>query len=181
MMLPHDTRAGGSREVRGSAIFNGEKYRLELRREWAPEKGTVNFVMLNPSIATEFKDDPTIRRCIGFARAWGFGAIVVTNLFSFRSTNPHLLKKQEDPVGPGNDEHILEVARKSQKVILAWGAHGVLKCQDLQVIQLLQNDEIEIECLGYTAEGCPQHPLYVPATRTPMPYRSGQSRRPRNP
>lgn len=176
MILAYDTRAGGSREVIGSAIFNGSQYRLELRREWNAGEGTVNFVMLNPSIATEFKDDPTIRRCIGFARAWGFKGMVVTNLFSYRSTKPAALKKVEDPIGPGNDAHIVEVARSAQKVVLAWGVHGELKGRGDRVVDLLAKEGIPRYALGYTKTGQPQHPLYVPATRRPARMLNGDEK-----
>src|SRR5205823_6070189 len=79
-----------------------------------------------PSTADEWDDDPTARRCIGFAQNWGFGALALVNLFAYRSTEPAGLLQAEDPVGPANDTHILASARTATRIVLAWGAKGGL-------------------------------------------------------
>jgi hypothetical protein len=86
-------------------------YRYSLFRVWNPKFPSVMFVGLNPSTADEQEDDPTVRRCVGFARKWNFGGLILVNLFAYRSTDPAGLLEAEDPVGPGNDKHILASAR----------------------------------------------------------------------
>lgn len=82
------------------------------------------FVGLNPSTADELLDDPTIRRCVAFARSWGYGALCMTNLFAFRATDPDVMKSADDPVGPENDQHLQDLANGASVVIAAWGVHG---------------------------------------------------------
>ena len=107
---------------RCSVVFSeDEKFRYLLERRWSRGKRTLLWVMLNPSTATSEIDDPTIRRCIGFALQ-DFDRMLVCNLFAYRSTNPGVLPHVADPVGPGNDRTILGCARRSQKVVVAWGA-----------------------------------------------------------
>src|SRR5688572_14020794 len=84
------------------------------------------FVGLNPSIADEENDDRTVRRCMGFARAWGFGGLLMANLFAWVATNPRELRGQGDPVGPANDEHLAAMAKQAALVVAAWGVRGVL-------------------------------------------------------
>jgi hypothetical protein len=122
--------------------------------------------MLNPSTADAVRDDPTIRRCIGFAKAWGAGGMVVVNLFAYRASSPRILFAAEDPVGPQNDRHLLRVlSRAGQVVVAAWGSHGSYRDRDAEVLQLLMRRRIHIECLGRTADGQPRHPLYLPASQ----------------
>jgi hypothetical protein len=99
-------------------------YRYQLTRTWDPDGPRVNFLMLNPSTADAFGLDPTVRRCVGFARRWGFGSLEVTNIFAFRATDPRVLVGQPEPVGAGNDQAILDAARKADRVVAAWGVRG---------------------------------------------------------
>ena len=78
-------------------------YRYALRRIWLPAAPQVLFIGLNPSTADEKSDDPTIRRCLGFARSWGYGGLIVANLFAYRATAPSALREARDPIGPLND------------------------------------------------------------------------------
>src|SRR5262245_38555366 len=95
-----------------SAVFSPcRKYRYSLTRIWDAERPNVMFVGLNPSTADDQVDDPTVRRCIGFARKWRFGGMIIVNLFAYRSTDPNRLQEILDPVGPENDEHIAATAR----------------------------------------------------------------------
>lgn len=136
-------------------------YRYLLWRRWA-DAATVLFVMLNPSTADARRDDPTIRRCSGFARAWGFGGVEVVNLFAWRATDPRELRRAADPVGPENDRVIAAAAARNHAVIAAWGNHGALGERDRQVAALLAR--FRPRCLGApTARGAPRHPLYVRA------------------
>ena len=95
-------------------------YRYTLWRIWGGGKRFVQFIGLNPSTADEFKNDPTVRRCIIYAKDWGFDGICMTNLFAYRSTNPAVMKKQAEPIGEENDEWLLEIASRSELIVAAW-------------------------------------------------------------
>lgn len=124
--------------------------------------------MLNPSTADAVKDDPTIRRVIGFARSWGCGSLQVLNLFAIRATDPRVMLAADDPVGPENDEHIareLRAAKSEDRFVLAaWGAHGGHRARDFHVMHRLV-DGVDWRCLGRTHQGHPKHPLYVPKSQ----------------
>lgn len=122
------------------------------------------FVGLNPSTADETRDDPTIRRCMAFAKAWGYGGLCMTNLFSFRATDPKDMKAAADPVGPENDAHLLALAEGAGVIIAAWGANGTHKGRDKDVRKLLPT----LYCLAMTKGGHPGHPLYLPKILTPQ-------------
>lgn len=142
----------------GSGAWIDGRYRYLLWRRWA-EADSLLFIMLNPSTADAERDDPTIRRCIGFARSWGFGGVEVVNLFAWRATLPRALARARDPVGPHNDRAISQAVARSRAVIAAWGVHGALGDRDEQVAQLLA--ATRLRCLGLTRDGAPRHPLYV--------------------
>ncbi len=124
--------------------------------------------MLNPSTATASADDPTIRRVVGFSRAWGFGSAEVVNLFALRAANPRLLVDSTDPVGPANDEAIAAAVSAADEVIAAWGNHGTIENpltglpRDEEVLELMARGE-PWHCLGTTRHRQPRHPLYMPA------------------
>lgn len=142
-------------------------YRYRLTRSWGPGKQVV-FIMLNPSTATAEVDDPTIRRCVGFAKAWGFESLAVVNLFARRATDPGVLYEVEDPVGPENDQHLLEVCSKADLVVAAWGVHGAFRRRGDRVRDLLKLTTVHH--LGLTKDGHPRHPLYLPKTLTPTAF-----------
>lgn len=151
---------------RGATFSDCGRYRYLLSREWDVELPSVTFVMLNPSTADGFQDDPTIRRCIGFARRWGFGKLEIANLFAWRSTDPQRLGSVSDPVGPENDSHLKRLATVSLRVVAAWGVRGGLHNRDRDVLQLLS----DCSCLGTSKQGFPKHPLYI-SYETPLePY-----------
>jgi hypothetical protein len=118
------------------------------------------FLMLNPSTADANHDDPTIRRCIGFAKDRGFGGIDVVNLFAWRATRPSELLAVDDPVGPMNDMHI-RAASEGRTIVAAWGAGGSHRDRVAHVWQLIPFEHVV--CLGITKHGHPRHPLYVRA------------------
>ena len=153
----------------GSATFSPDRvYRYTLTRVWDPDAPVVNFLMLNPSTADAFRLDPTNRRCVGVAMAWGFGAVVTTNLFALRSTDPKGLRAAADPIGSDNDAAIVDAARSADLVIAAWGNHGVHLDRGRQVMGLLRNADIEVHHLHRTGADQPGHPLYLPGDATPM-------------
>lgn len=157
------------------------KYRYTLWREFGTDflfnggnkmkDGYVQFIGLNPSTADETKDDPTIRRCKGFAQSWGYGAMCMTNLFAWRDTSPASIKKQPNPVGQDNQHHLLQIASKSSLVVAAWGANGSHRQQDLTVRQWLEGIGVQLMCIRMTASGFPEHPLYLPKNLTPMEFK----------
>ncbi len=119
-------------------------------------------IMLNPNRADERTNDPTIRRCISFATAWGFGKLEVVNLFAVRAEKPVQLRSLDEPVGEQNDQFIIEAASRAAKIVVAWGNHGRFAQRDQQVIRLLA-DSSRLYCFGRTKGGNPLHPLYLPA------------------
>jgi len=133
-------------------------YRYTLHRCWGPGPSCC-WVMLNPSTATEETDDATIRRCIRFSITWGYGRLVVVNLFALRSTNPAALANHADPIGEGNDQAIIVAARQAGTVVCAWGAHPSAVSRARTVVSLLRG--VDLHCLGTTKHGQPRHPLYV--------------------
>ncbi len=136
------------------------RYRYSLTRTFFTGRGRVLFVMLNPSTADAEIDDPTIRRCIGFARRWGFQELAVANLFAWRATDPRELRQAVDPVGPENDRHLMRLSGCADAVIAAWGARGNYHNRAAEVLGLLEG---AIEHLGLTKQGHPKHPLYLRA------------------
>jgi len=144
------------------ADIEGE-YRYRLWRIWDDSLPLLGWIMLNPSTADADVDDPTIRKCIGFSKRWGWGGIMVTNLFALRATNPKELIGHEDPVGPHNDTFLLAEARACLVTIAAWGTRGSLNGREDQVRTLLEEGDVSpLEHLRLTKAGCPGHPLYIP-------------------
>ena len=159
-------------EVRKAATLSPcGVYRFELSRTWDDSLRPALFVMLNPSTADAERDDPTIRRCVRFARDWGFGGVVVVNLFALRAKDPRELYKHADPVGPDNDLAILAASDRCGVRVCAWGAHGSLHDRGRHIKSLLRVTDPRPVChLGLTADGHPKHPLYLKATTTPVPF-----------
>jgi hypothetical protein len=143
-------------------------YRYTLWREWDMMNPTfVQFIGLNPSTADEIQDDPTIRRCIDYAKRWGFGALCMTNAFAWRDTDPRKMKGQPHPIGPDNDRWLTAIAREAGVVVAAWGNHGEHMGRDSEICKLINN----LHCLKITKNtGQPSHPLYLSKLLTPIPY-----------
>lgn len=147
------------------------KYRYTLWREWPDDMFDRhdNYLMvigLNPSTADETQDDPTIRRCIGFAKRWGFGALCMTNLFAWRDTSPKAMKVATDPVGVMNDHWLSEYAKGAGFILAAWGNHGSHLGRADVVTKLIPN----LHCLGKNKDGSPKHPLYLSSSATRLSY-----------
>jgi hypothetical protein len=152
------------------AVFSPcETYRYRLWRTWVVGPRVV-FVGLNPSTADATADDPTVRRCVGFAKAWGFGGVDVVNLFAYRSSEPRVLKRAANPTGPDNDDHLLDVARGAGRVIAAWGVHGTHCGRDETVFELLRASGVKVSCLSRTQAGHPRHPLYAKGSLRPRTF-----------
>jgi len=158
------------RMKRTAEISVDGRYRYVLRRTWKTGGNGehVTFVMLNPSTADHEIDDPTIRRCIGFTKTWGYSGLSVRNLFSFRATDPKELLNAEDPVGPRGNVEVL-AALTADLVIVAWGT-GVPFNRDRIVLGWFRERGTPLFCLGTAKSGDPRHPLYVRAGKKPEPY-----------
>jgi hypothetical protein len=155
--------------VKGGATFSHDRrYRYRLWRRWDPSLSVVAFVMLNPSTADASRDDPTIRRCIGFAKRWGFAGIEIVNVFGFRATDPGALRRASDPIGPRNARHIRRAAEGAALVVAAWGADRAVATRAATLPRELRR---RMRCLGVTRSGAPKHPLYVPAATRHRAYR----------
>lgn len=154
--------------LNGAILSDDGRYRFVLTRTWDATQEKLIFVMLNPSTADAEVDDPTIRRCIGFAKGEGFGGIRVVNLYAFRATDPKVMLREIDAVGPGNDEHITG-ACLDRTVVVAWGANAAA-WRVRQVAAILARCGARVRCLGVTASGAPRHPLYVSADQPLVPW-----------
>ena len=177
----------------GADISPDGRYRYLLWREWRGTHDRKNwhwygkkdgagkelgqpkacvFIMLNPSTADGETDDPTIRRCVAFAKAWHFERLEVVNLFAYRATSPRVLLAvghQDDPVGCDNQRRVEQAAADAGKIVCAWGAHGTHLGQDQTMLGWLLSRPAF--ALGFTQDGQPRHPLYAPASAmlVPMP------------
>jgi hypothetical protein len=157
-----------------SATFDPTRtYRYGLTRTWNPDRPRVNFLMLNPSTADAFELDATVRRCVGFARTWGFGSLEVTNIFAFRATDPTVLVAQPEPVGAGNDQAILDAARMADRVVAAWGVRGTHRGRGDEAAALLSDIGVRPVALGVTKHGHPAHPLYIAGDTVPHDWIRG--------
>lgn len=152
--------------MRGRAVFDRTgRYRYLLTREWDRSMPNVAFVLLNPNRADAVRDDPTIRRCVAFARAWGYGSLSVTNLFAWRALDFRDVRSARDPVGPRNDAHVRRAAARAALVVLAWGAQGAYHERDQTTLALLAGRPLHV--LRRTRTGQPSHPLYLPGRLRP--------------
>jgi hypothetical protein len=158
----------GSEIARSAKISECGRYRYALTRTWNAPAGEALFVCLNPSTADGLRDDPTIRKCLGFARRWGMGGIRVANLFAYRATKPQELRRAQkrgvDIVGPMNDEHLLALAHGAGRVVVAWGAHAEpYDVRVNRVLTLLAPHVLNqrVWCFGVSKQGHPLHPLML--------------------
>ncbi|MGH2490439.1 MAG: DUF1643 domain-containing protein [Candidatus Limnocylindria bacterium] len=129
--------------------------------------------MLNPSTADDGADDPTIRRCMAFAREWGYGGLEVVNLFALRATDPRRLRRSRDPVGRENDAHIQAAAERAVAMVIAWGAHGPLRDRGSETLEIL-SPRAQLLALGWTRAGEPRHPLYLRRDVQPIVVADGR-------
>ena len=160
--------------MRRSASFSRcGAYRYCLLRSWDGRDESdraVCFVMLNPSTADGCVDDPTIRRCIGFARSWGWASLEVVYLFALRSTDPRALSQHPDPVGPRNRGAVRRAVGRCDLLVLAWGAFPLARRTPTRwLFDAARGVRIPVCTLGETRAGFPRHPLYVPGDQTPRP------------
>jgi hypothetical protein len=148
-------------------------YRYVLWREWdMMNPAYAMFVGLNPSTADELEDDPTIRRCVDYAKRWGYGALCTANLFAYRATEPAVMKAHPQPVGVDNDRWLTELATNAGVVVAAWGVDGVHLARD-KAVELLLGEKLSY--LKLTKDGHPGHPLYLKKTLKPLSLKDARS------
>jgi len=162
------TRTHQKGDAHSTAVYSDcEKYRYSLTRIWDPVGRKAAFVMLNPSTATEVQNDPTVERCERRARALGFGAFSVTNIFAWRDTDPRKMRKAPDPVGSENDNAIREACEWADQIVAAWGTHGEHLKRGAAVETLLRDTGLPVFHLGLSKAGHPKHPLYIAYAQQP--------------
>ena len=151
-----------------------KKYRYSLTRIWDEDKPNVMFVMLNPSTADEKNDDPTIRRCINFAKDFGAGGIYVVNLFPLRATNPNELLINDSIISEENKNYIKKYSELSSIIICAWGNNKIIKRINKKfntnVYNQLKLINSELYCLELSKDNTPKHPLYLPKNLKPIKF-----------
>jgi hypothetical protein len=162
--------------VTGVAEFGGksEEYRYRLGRTWEATKPHALFVLMNPSTADPFNDDPTVAKCCKFARSWGYGGIHVANTFAYRTTDQRRLVEVADPIGPDNDAHIIAMAKAATVVIFAYGKpkHKQLQSRGLTLLRLvLEKARVKPHILRLGKDGTPCHPLYLPQALKPVVWK----------
>ncbi len=147
-------------------------YRYSLTRSWNEALPRVLFVMLNPSTADAYRDDPTIRRCIGFAKSWGYGRLDVCNIFAYRTTFPNELLHVTDPCGVKNLSTLKRYAVKADKIICAWGNGRLIKrlMPNQSPIQLLDSVKSKLHYLELSKDYTPRHPLYIKSSTLPQHF-----------
>jgi hypothetical protein len=160
-------------ETRSAVISEDRQYRYELRRTWDESKPKVLFIMLNPSTADANIDDPTIRRCIGFAKRWGFGGILVGNLFAYRATEPKALLSTDNPIGKDNIKHLQLMYNESEIIICAWGNSKIIDRLDRKISDYKPLSGIigKLHYLELSNDGTPKHPLYLKSNLIPTEYK----------
>lgn len=161
--------------IRAATISPCGRYRYSLARSWANEMirtvpgGRVCWIMLNPSTADDKVDDPTIRKCIGFSKNWGYDSLEVVNLLAWRATHPRELRGEQDFVGPENAKAVTDAVARASLVVCAWGAADIVRAQGLgtHAAVHLHRSGVALHHLGLTKHGEPRHPLYVPYSVAP--------------
>lgn len=158
-----------------TAVYSAdERYRYMLSRTWAPQLGHMVCIGLNPSTATEVDNDATITRLMTRANLWGYGGLVMVNLFAYRSTDPQRLKAVADPIGPANATALAVMCTNQRMVLAGWGNDGHLFGRSGQVVDQLTAAGVTLYALAITAQNQPQHPLYVAYKTNPTEWKRGQ-------
>lgn len=149
------------REPNG-AIFTGHRgHRVYLWRKWEKAGSMIMFIGLNPSTADESRDDPTIRRCIGFAQRWGYSGMFMCNAYTLVSPDPKKLNT-EKPVTMGAYLAMRTIRGLCKEAVAAWGNQIELVRGWEEWVRRIRDDLAPLQCFGTTKLGHPRHPLYLP-------------------
>jgi hypothetical protein len=170
----------------GADLSECSRYRYRLWRDgWSEDDRACLFVMLNPSTADAMTDDPTIRKCVGFCKRWGFGRLFVVNLFAYRSTSPDGLLNpggfHEDAdeeawtaVGPDNDAFVTAECAAANRIVLAWGSHRpvreLIRWRVAALREIINRCSDKVVTLGFCKDGSPRHPLMLAYATEPQKY-----------
>ncbi len=158
--------------MKSSASFSSCKgYRWNLSRYINDTRKTLIFIGLNPSLANNSKNDPTLRRLIGFAELWEYGTLVVVNLFARITKSPKFLASCNDPVGWKNDVELNKrlnywETNDSCDLWIGWGINGRLMNRDKLILKRIKESSKKPYVIGLTKDGCPRHPLYTSKQKT---------------
>jgi hypothetical protein len=159
------------RSKAGMAVFSADhRHRYLLTRDYDSGAGICCFVLLNPSRADAETDDPTITRCSGFARRWGYAALLVVNLFDYMSSDPRMLADIGRTTTSKSDKYVLAAVSSADLVVVGWGVHGALFGRSQSMRRLLREAGIDLWAFGITQNGEPRHPLYLPYSSTLSPF-----------
>ncbi len=161
-------------DVTSTALYAGpgDCYRYTLRRSWDETKPFIMWIMMNPSVATEYGDDRSVAKCQRYSRQWGYGGMFVGNSFAYRCTDQKRLLEVPDPVGPETDHYLLEMAGQADLIVLAYGTPQAkeLRYRGPEIARLLLRAGHKVTALRLSRKGHrPEHPLYLPASLTPVP------------
>ena len=149
--------------IREAKFCNTKKNRYYLKREWDNSKGLLLYLMLNPSIADEKKDDPTIRRLISFTKKFNYGGFLVGNIFTTITPNPKEIDRSKE-ISDKNFKELFKLINKVDQIIYAWG-------NTVEEPQLLKELVLNPKCFGKNLNGTPKHPLYLPKNSKLIAYR----------
>lgn len=160
--------------LKADAVISPDgRYRYKLARYWNYKQSPVVFIMLNPSTADAVENDPTVRRCISFAKRWGYGGVEVYNLFALRSHDPAVIETAGDPIGPDNDNWLRRAVGSGRKIIAAWGScHTNIQSRRAKEVMKLfvRCGSVRPAALGITKSGQPRHPLYARGDAKLLPF-----------
>lgn len=150
--------------IKDAIVSDNQLYRYQLSRVWDSSLPMVMFICLNPSTADHNDDDPTILKCIKYAQDWGYGGLLMGNLFAYRATEPLDMKRADDPIGPLNNHHLKLMSQQVDKIVCGWGNHGVYLSRDEEVKSMFDN----LYALRINKTGSPAHPLYLKKSLIPI-------------
>jgi hypothetical protein len=153
--------------IKSEAVFSEDKkYRYQLTRVWNESKPMVGFIALNPSIADETENDPTIWKLVRSADGWGYGGLIIVNLFALVSSSPEVMKTAKEPIGKNNDQYLEKMSKSSDldKVIAVWGDDGVHLNRASEVKKMFS----KLWVLKLSETGQPRHPRFLKADVEPF-------------
>jgi hypothetical protein len=156
-----------AKSASGAQFSPCRRWRYLLWRRWDEGRPLANFLMLNPSTADEVQLDPSCTRARIYAERWGYGGLIVTNIFGWRATDPGEMKAVRDPVGRGNDAAIVRAAKEAALVVCAWGNHGAHQERSATVLTALRSRQVALNYLKINSSGEPAHPLYLRGSLEP--------------
>lgn len=157
----------------GAVFVDGRRHRLYLWRRWDPTGTMAMFIGLNPSTANEEQNDPTVRRCIEFAKRWGYGGMFMCNAFTLVSTDPKGLEADPEPLLRGANLALRVLRQRSAVAVAAWGNLIEKVRAGKAQTERLRRELAPLHCFGTTKLGHPRHPLYLAYSTELVPLEDG--------